>query len=34
MDFDQNGLLRDYDERCLLIYDIIRNDETNSDRYV
>ena len=34
MDLDQNGLLCGYDERGLLIYDIISSYETDSDRYV
>ena len=32
MDFDQNGLLCDYDERCLLIFGIIHCNENDSDR--
>ena len=32
MDFDQNGILRDYDERCLLIFGIIHCNEDDSDR--
>ena len=34
MDFDQNGLLRDYDERCLLIYGIIYCNEDDGDRCI
>jgi hypothetical protein len=30
MDLDQNGLLRDYDERCLLIFGIIHCNENDS----
>jgi hypothetical protein len=34
MDFDQNGLLCDYDERGLLIFGIICCNEDDSDRCI